>query len=133
MGFMDMTTEAAPLGQRIDTLFSLRREIDAAEAEVKKLKQLEAKFEKDLIEQFGKSELEGAAGSSAKAKLVARDHPSIEDREKFNAYVLENKALDLFHQRVSSTAWKARRDMGDEVPGLRVFTSISVKTSSISK
>ena len=124
-------SENVTLGKQIDEIYSLDCEIGQAEAEVKKLKQRRAGLEKELIEDFGKSELEGAQGGYAKAKLVSKDHPQIKDRDALMAYVKEHDAFDLYYQRISSTAWKARIEAGETVPGIEAFTSITVKASKL--
>lgn len=114
------------LGERIEEIAALDARIDSKEAALRKLKQKRAKLETKLLKAFDKDAIDGCKVKHGTARIRKADFPSIKDRKAFDAYVLKNKALDLFQNRVSSTAWKARLEDGQKVPGISVFTRIGV-------
>jgi len=114
------------LGQRIDEIYTLDQKIKAKEAVVANLKRKRAKLETKLLKGFAKEDIDGCKGARGTARIRRAEFPSIKDRRKFDQYVLKNKALDLFQNRVSASAWKSRLDEGEKVPGISVFERIGV-------
>lgn len=114
------------LGQRIDQIYALDRKIDAKEASLSKLKKKRAALETKLLKGFAKEDIDGCKGARGTARIRRAEFPSIKDRRAFDKFVLKHKALDLFQNRVSSTAWKARLEEGQKVPGISVFERIGV-------
>lgn len=117
----------------IDQLHAARAETKAAADRVKRCEQIEKTIEEKIIDQFGKSEIKGAIGNEATATLDEKDHFSIEDRPAFIQFVKNTDAYDLFQNRLSSTAIKARKAEGVTIPGLRVFRTIEVKTRTLKR
>lgn len=48
--------------------------------------------------------------------------PNVTDWAALDKYILKNKALDLLHRRLTATAWLARQEAGEEVPGVEAAT-----------
>lgn len=120
------TKKAAALGDAIDTLYGYDREIKKAERAVKGLKSKRYAAEADLLKAMGDVKLAKAAGRKAQASVSRRNIPSIKDQLKFQKYVKKNNAFDLYQNRISSKAYFARLDDGDEVPGIKMFEKVSV-------
>lgn len=114
------------LGQQIDRMRGLDVKIDAREAALKKLKQKRAKMESKLLRAFKKQDIDGTKGKIGVARIRTATFWSIKDRRKFDKYVLKHKALDLFQNRPSAAAIKARHDEGETVPGLSSFERIGI-------
>jgi hypothetical protein len=114
------------LGAQIDKMYQLEREIDRSEKVVKGLKQQRAQLEDKLLHDFEKEDIDGCRGKLGIAGIRTAEFPSIKDRQKFDKYVLKHRALDLFQNRLSSKAWKARVEEGEKVPGIAVFERIRI-------
>lgn len=104
----------------------MEQEIRKAEKVTKELKSKRSKMEDKLLREFGKEDIDGCKGKLGVASIGTAEFPSIKDRRKFDQYVLENKAFDLFQNRLSSKAFFARRDEGVKVPGVAVFERIRI-------
>jgi hypothetical protein len=67
-----------------------------------------------------------ASGVTAAAKLTDFEAPHIDDYNKFEKFVLREKALDLFNRNLNRTAYadrlKARK--GRPIPGLKTYKEV---------
>jgi hypothetical protein len=116
----------AKLGEQIDRIYLVDAKIDEAEAVVRELKQRRAKLETRLLRAFDKEVIDGCKGRRGVARIRRARFPSIKDRTKFDKFVLKHRALDLFQNRISSTAYFARLEEGQKVPGITIFERIGV-------
>lgn len=117
---------ALKLGAQIDKIFGMDQIIRSAEGKIKDLKRARAELETKLLRSFDKEDIDGCKGKRGVASIKKARFPSIKDRRKFDKYVLRNKALDLFHNRISSKAYFDRLEDGEVVPGVEVFERIGV-------
>lgn len=118
------------LGKRMIIMRNLDKLIRAAEGKLKDLKARRAKLESRLLKEFDKEDMDGMklkGGGTASIKRAT--FFSISDRRKFDKYVLKHKALDLFQNRISATAYKARLEEGEAPPGVGKFERISISIS----
>jgi hypothetical protein len=122
-----------PLGKMIDRLYQHDQVIDEIEAELRVAKQNREKLQVKLLKQFGAAKLNGATGTLGKARVVTTQYPSIADRRKFIKYVTQNKAWDLFQNRITSKAYFDRLEEGEEVPGVKVFPRTRVSVLKIKR
>lgn len=104
--------------------------MDKKIAEVNKLltdqKQIRAKMEARLLKKFDKADIDGCRGTRAVSSVRRTDFPSIKNRKAFLRYVVRNKAYDLLQNRIAARAYNDRLEEGEVVPGVSVFTRISV-------
>lgn len=114
------------LGKQIDQIKDLDDEIKAAEKDLKELKRRRAKLELRLLKSFKKEDIDGSKGRRGVARIRRALFYSIKNRRLFDKYVLKHKALDLFQNRISSTAYKARLDEGEAVPGIISFERFGI-------
>jgi glycerophosphoryl diester phosphodiesterase len=114
------------LGTQIDAIRELDILIGKAQKVVNDLKRKRAKKERRLLRSFDKEDIDGCKGRIGVAGIRKLRIPQIKNLREFHKYVLRNKALDLLQNRVSSTAWKARLDEGERVPGIEVFNKVSI-------
>lgn len=117
---------ASKLGSLIDQMYDQDQKIKKQHTVLAKLKSERAALETKLLKTFKQQELDGARGVKGAARINRRDLVSIKDRTKFNAYVLKNKAFDLYQARVSTEAYFARVEEGETVPGVGIFPKISI-------
>jgi hypothetical protein len=132
-----MATVRLKLGTLVDRLYKAQqavaeanREKSRAEQEVQRRKAAAKKVENELLDRFKKGELEGAAGKIAKCALKQVVGPQLKDWGKLAAYVIKNKAPELFQRRISKEAWLEHLDQRKQrpVPGISVYkeTRLSV-------
>ncbi len=117
---------ALKLGEQIDSLYEFDRKIKSVEESLRGLKSKRAELETKLLRAFDKEDIDGCKGKRGLARIKKARFPSIKDRRKFDKYVIKHKALDLFQNRVSSTAYFARLEDGEAVPGIAIFERIGV-------
>lgn len=121
-----MKKAKATLGQQIDRMRAVDLKIDVKESALKKLKQKRAKLEVQLLKSFKKEDIDGSKGKQGVARIRRATFWSIKNRRAFDKYVLKHKALDLFQNRPSVAAIKARHDEGETVPGLASFERVAI-------
>ena len=117
---------AKTLGVQIDRMKALDDDIKIAEKALRDLKTRRAKLEARLIKAFKKQDIDGSKGRNGVARLRRAIFYSIKNRSLFDKYVLKNKALDLFQNRISAAAYKARLDEGEAVPGIASFERFGI-------
>lgn len=119
-----------PLGKRIVVLRNMDKIIGDIEKQLREAKQKRAKLEVRLLKEFEKEDIDGTKiKGGGTARIRRATFFSISDRRKFNKYVLKHKALDLFQNRISANAYKARLDEGDAVPGVGKFERVGISIS----
>lgn len=117
------------LGKFIDQLFKLDQEIAKVEATKAAVVKKRTTLEEQLLKKFKQNDLQGGVGQLGMLTVKKSNFPSIEDPEKFYAYVLKKKALDLLQRRVNITAFRDRLESGVQVPGIKVFTKIALRVT----
>lgn len=130
------TTKAAPkltykvpktIGGAIDLLYEVRGKRFEAQHAMEKEKTQESLIELLIFEKFGKSELEGAKGKAAQASISRKDVPTIDDDEKFFGHIKKHpEDIDLLQRRLSTEACKLRFEAGKTIPGVGIFTKVSL-------
>ena len=117
---------AKSLGRQIDAMGVVDAKIKKSETALNKLKKKRAKLESLLLKGFEKEDIDGSKGRQSVARIRKATFWSIKNRRKFDKYVLKHKALDLFQNRPSAAAIKARHDEGETVPGLSSFERVGI-------
>ena len=81
-----------------------------------------------IINTFPKQKLEGALGKLGKLEIKNKDVPQIEDRKKFNKYIIKNDAFDMLQARVAESAINLRLADGVKmsVMGIKMFNKVSI-------
>ena len=132
-----MATVRLKIGTLVDRLYKAEQHVAEAnreksriEKEIQKRKAARKKIENELLDRFKKSELEGAVGKIAKCQLKKVTGAQLKDWGKLAAYVIKNKAPELFQRRISKEAWLEHLDQrkGRPVPGISMYqeTRLSV-------
>lgn len=114
------------VGEAVDLLFKLRSERRALASKAEDARAQEYLMEQALLDKFKKDELEGARGKSALASIKRSDVPVIEDDAKFYAYLRKTGEFDLLERRPAKEACRARWAKKIGIPGVSVFTKVSV-------
>lgn len=103
---------------------AMQKEVDAIEAEEKALKE-------HIIQTLPKSEATGVAGRVARATVVTKEVPQVEDWEAFYKHVKKTGEFDLLNRALNKSAVEERWDHGKKVPGVKAFTAVSVSLAKV--
>jgi hypothetical protein len=118
-----------PIGTLIDKLYNQDKEIKDIETTLRDAKSVREDIQQKLLEKLGSDKLNGAKGKLAIASVRETPHPSLANRPKFLKWVIQNRAFDLFQNRIASKAYFDRVEDGDNIPGVKIFTSIRVSVT----
>lgn len=103
----------------------MQKEVDLVAAEEKAYKQ-------HLIDNVPKSQATGVQGKVARATIVTKEEPQVEDQDAFRKYMNRTKRFDLATKlRPSAPAIRELWDDGKEVPGVKHFTVVTVSLNKV--
>jgi len=114
------------IGACADLLYKLRDEKAAAKKVVDAIEADEKMVKEYIIQTLPKSNAEGVTGKVANVAVVRKEVPQVKDWDKFYAHVKRTNAWDLMQRRLSDSAVKERWEAGKKIPGVEVFTAVSV-------
>lgn len=115
----------------VDRLYEIRQLRLAEDKKIDVLREEERALEDHLIDQLPKSEASGIAGRVARATIMVKSVPDVQDWDQLYKYVSRTKSFDLLQRRVSVEAVKARWEAGKEVPGIGVFRAVKVSLNKL--
>lgn len=113
-------------GSIIDRLYEIRSERKILSDQDKELKHEFDELEQVLITRLKADDSLQGKTKTATATITETVVPTIKDWDAFERYVLENNALYLLQRRPASAAFRELLNMGETVPGLEPFTSLSI-------
>ena len=114
-----------------DRLYKLKELKSDLAAKVKALDDERIAIEAALINALPKDESTGIQGKVARASLIIKEVPQAEDWDKIHAYIKKTGSWDLLTRSLKSSAVQERWDDGKKIPGIGVFTKISVSLNKI--
>jgi hypothetical protein len=117
------------LGKLADNYYKAREKRLAADKIVKDLKDIESGYANELIENLAK-DTTGVSGKLVHVYVDSDEVPKIEDRDKFMAFVMKNKAWEFVPASVNKAPCKELWEEGKKIPGI---TSIFVPKLHYSK
>lgn len=126
------------IGTLIDRLWKAQQEVAEANREVSRLEQIVSKkktkaahIETEIRERFKKDSLDGAEGKLARISLKKVVGPQLKDWNKLAAFVIKNKAPELFQRRISKQAWLDWLDERGQrpVPGISKYEEIRLSVT----
>ena len=121
------------IGGCLAELARVRAKREAAEAKVAPLAEREAAIKAHLLDRFAKDELSSARGSGLALAVVTTKSPKVVDWDAFFAYARRKGNGDLLQRSVSSAAWRERAEAGVQVPGVDVFTNVSLRVTAVAE
>lgn len=113
-------------GEAIDLLFKVRTERKRLASLAEREKEQESMIEEKIFSMFNKSALEGARGKIAQASIKRSDVPTFENDAAFFAHVKKTGDFDLLQRRLSIEACRERWAAGKKIPGIGLFTKVSL-------
>jgi hypothetical protein len=103
----------------------LQKEVDAIAAE-------EQAYKQHLIDNVPKSQATGVQGKVARATIVTKEEPQVEDQDAFRKYMNRTKRFGLATKlRPSVPAIRELWEDGKEVPGVKRFTVVTVSLNKV--
>ncbi len=133
-----MATVKLKLGTLIDRLYKAQqhiaeasREVARAERVVQQRKHKAAGIETEIRARFKKDTLEGSEGKLARVSLKKVVGPQLKDWDKLAAFVIKNKAPELFQRRISKQAWLDWLDDRKQrpIPGISKYEEIRLSVT----
>lgn len=121
------------IGAALDLLYKKNLKKKALEEKVKAEDAEIDLVEAHIFRLFAREGIESGRGRFLQVSKSIRYIPTVKDWEKFDAYVIKNKATDLYHRRISSTAYNARIENGEEVPGVEIFEKPVLHATTLKK
>lgn len=120
------------LGACLKALAGLQKQNAMLMAKVQPVQDEEAALRTHLLDTFKKSQLQGAKGSGIVLAVSSTDYPSVEDWPSFYKFARLKGNEDLLQHSVNTPAWRERAGAGKRVPGVKVFSrmSLSVRRSA---
>ncbi len=118
------------LGECADILYTTRAERLDENKNVIALKAFEDLVKSYLIDELPASKAEGVTGKVARATIVPKVIPIVEDWDKLYAFIKKNNRFDLLQRRLNETAVEEMWDAKKKVPGVGAFNA---KTVSVTK
>tara|TARA_R100001594_G_C4044013_1_gene263788 strand:+ start:1090 stop:1449 length:360 start_codon:yes stop_codon:yes gene_type:complete len=99
-------------------LVSEKKKLDNLEKQFNEQKKLVNELKQDVLVEMEQIGTTTYNGDKAVISVTEHEIPVVEDWNAFYAYIYENNAIDLLQRRVTSSAWKDRRDDGEHVAGV---------------
>ncbi len=128
-----LALKAVTLGKAIDTLWELREQKRAKEAEVKEIEVKLAAAESIVFERLDAEESETGKGKSASVSISSATSFNITDFDAFAKYVAKTKYFHLFQRRVSEVAAREIFEQKGVLPGLTPFVRRKINLRSLAK
>jgi hypothetical protein len=119
------------IGACADKVYELRiarlakqKEVDAIEADEQALKAY-------IIDNLPKSEASGVAGKYARVTVITKEVPQVKDWPTFYKFLKKTGDFDLLQKGLSKAAVEARWDAGKTIPGIEVFTAVTLSITKV--
>lgn len=104
---------------------ALQKEVTAIKAEEKAYKQY-------LIDNVPKSQATGVQGKVARAVIVTKEEPFVNDQDAFRKYMNRTKRFDLaYNLRPSAPAIREMWEDGRDIPGIDKFNVVTVSLTKV--
>lgn len=119
------------LGACADTLYATREQRLTEQKDVAALGDYEKAIKEHLIAVLPKSDARGVSGKVAKATIVTKTIPIVEDWDAFYKYVKKTGQFELLQRRLNDAAVQERWEAGKKIPGVGVFNAVSVSVTKV--
>lgn len=123
---------ASQLGELADLYNAARTARLATDKVAAAYKADESAAEAMLIEQMRTQEVSACGGSRLVVRIDSPDMvPSVNDWDKFYAYILKTKDFSLLERRPGKAACRERWDDGKQIPGVKQFPVYKLSRSEV--
>lgn len=119
------------LAVAVDLLYTTRQARLELQKQVDAFAARESQLREHLINTLPKSDATGIAGKVARATIVTKTEPTVEDWDEFYKWLSRNKAWDCIQRRISAPAIRARWEAHKKVAGVGTIQVISVSLNKV--
>lgn len=119
------------LAAAADALYETKKQRLAAQNDIKPLAEFETALKEHLIQNLPKSDANGAIGKVAKAQVVKKDIPRVEDEKAFLKFAKKPGNEDLLKIVPNMEAIQARWESKKAVPGVKAFTVVTISSTKL--
>jgi len=119
------------LAVAVDLLYTTRQTRLEIQKQVEALQARETQLREHLINTLPKSDATGIAGKVARATIVTKTEPTVEDWDEFYKWLSRNRAWDCIQRRISAPAIRARWEAHKKVAGVGTIQVVSVSLNKV--
>ncbi len=120
-------TKTTLIGDCIDEVANIDREIDKLMAGVSALKKVREEKVTLLLEAYAAEHITSSKGSLATAYVSKTKLATVKDWASVEAYVYKHKAFDLFQRRIMNSAYFDRIAAGENIAGVDVYERVDLR------
>lgn len=120
----------AEQGACVDLLYRARERRLEMQRETERVEKLEKQLQEHFINTLS-ADSTGLAGRVARVQIEPKVIPTVEDWDRFYAYVGRTRSWELLQKRLGEGAIKERWEDGKEVPGVGRFRAKKVSCTLI--
>jgi len=122
---------AEQIGTMIDNLDKIRERKRALDEQVKDLETQYRELSEQILARLAEQGLPKASGRRATVSRSETLVGQLEDWEALTKYISRTKNYQLFERRISAAAFRELFEKKGEVPGIKPFTKVTLKHSSL--
>lgn len=122
---------AEQIGTMIDNLDKIRERKRTLDEQVKDLESQYRELSEQILERLAEQGLPKASGRRATVSRSETLVGQLEDWEALTKYISRTKNYQLFERRISAAAFRELFEKKGEVPGIKPFTKVTLKHSSL--
>lgn len=122
---------AESIGTMIDNLDKIRERKRALDEQVKDLETQYRELSEQILARLAEQGLPKASGRRATVSRSETIVGQLEDWEALTKYISRTKNYQLFERRISAAAFRELFEKKGEVPGVKPFTKVTLKHSSL--
>lgn len=122
---------AESIGTMIDNLDKIREKKRALDEQVKVLESDYRQLTEQILERMASENMPKASGRKATVSRSETLVGQLEDWEALTKYISRTKNFQLFERRISAAAFRELFEKKGDVPGIKPFTKITLKHTSL--
>lgn len=119
------------LATAVDLLYTTRQARLEIQKQVDALQARESALREHLINTLPKSDATGIAGRVARATIVVKTEPTVENWDEFWAWVSKTKSYDCVQRRISAPAIRDRWENKKVVKGVGTVQVVTVSLNKV--
>ncbi len=123
--------KAESIGSMIDNLDKIRDKKRGLDEQVKDLEAQYRELTEKILDRMEKENMPKASGRRATVSRSETIVGQLEDWEALTKYIWRTKNFQLFERRISAAAFRELFEKKGEVPGVKPFTKVTLKHTSL--
>lgn len=122
---------AESIGSMIDNLDKIRDKKRGLDEQVKDLEAQYRELTEKILDRMATENMPKASGRRATVSRSETIVGQLEDWEALTKYISRTKNFQLFERRISAAAFRELFEKKGEVPGVKPFTKVTLKHTSL--